>query len=160
MEDDAVEEQPAVQRRSVLVLPVGVEGSGERSSAAEEEQRGGEESAAHTHPQVRRSPRRSERTSGGPLNNVHSVVEEKNWIFLCSPPHVLGGLRSQYELACSLVCYSSFSCEGGLKNQLNSSHILSRKTTFHQLSYLNLSSLAQNQLVLSPPAGLESNRCH
>lgn len=47
-------------------------------------------------------------------------IEEKNWIFLCSPPHILGGLRSQYELACSLVCYGSFSCEGGLKNQLNS----------------------------------------
>lgn len=36
VEVHAVEEQPAVQRLSVLLLPVGVEGSGERATAAEE----------------------------------------------------------------------------------------------------------------------------
>lgn len=36
VEGHAVEEQPAVQRLSVLLLSVGVEGSGERAAAAEE----------------------------------------------------------------------------------------------------------------------------
>lgn len=36
VEGHAVEKQPAVQRLSVLLLSVGVEGSGERTAAAEE----------------------------------------------------------------------------------------------------------------------------
>lgn len=53
VEDDAVPEQPSVQRRSVLLLPVGVEGSGEGGCAAEEGRREGEEGAAVSAPQVR-----------------------------------------------------------------------------------------------------------
>lgn len=53
VEGHAVQEQPAVQRLSVLLLSVGVEGSGERTTAAEETHRQGEESIARTTRQVR-----------------------------------------------------------------------------------------------------------
>lgn len=53
VEGHAVEKQPAVQRLSVLLHSVGVEGSGERTAAAEETHRQGEESAARTARQVR-----------------------------------------------------------------------------------------------------------
>lgn len=55
VEGHAVEEQPAVQRLSVLLLPVGVEGSGERAAAAEETYRQGEEGTARTTRQVRQT---------------------------------------------------------------------------------------------------------
>lgn len=53
MEGHAVKKQPAVQGLSVLLLPVGVEGSGERAAAAEEARRQGPESVARTARQVR-----------------------------------------------------------------------------------------------------------
>lgn len=53
VEDNAVEKQPTVQRLPVLLLSVGVEGSGERTAAAEESHREGEESTAGTSRQVR-----------------------------------------------------------------------------------------------------------
>lgn len=64
VEDDAVEEQPAVQRRSVLLQPVGVEGAGEGAAAAEEADGPGEESHAHTAPQVR--PTRTQQNPAEP----------------------------------------------------------------------------------------------
>lgn len=53
MEGDAVEEQPAVPRLSVLLLSVGVEGSGTRAAAAEETHGQRQEDAAGTARQVR-----------------------------------------------------------------------------------------------------------
>lgn len=53
VEDDAVEKQPAVQRCSVLLLPVGMESSGEGAAAAEETHRPGEKGHADPARQVR-----------------------------------------------------------------------------------------------------------
>lgn len=53
VEDNVVEKQPTVQRLPVLLLSVGVEGTGERTAAAEESHREGEENTAGTSQQVR-----------------------------------------------------------------------------------------------------------
>lgn len=54
VESHAVEEQPTVPRLTLLLLAVGVEGTGERAAAAEESGRARQESAARSARQVRR----------------------------------------------------------------------------------------------------------
>ena len=56
VEGHAVEKQPTVQRLSVFLLYVGIEGSGERAAAAEESDWQGEENTARTAWQVRCKP--------------------------------------------------------------------------------------------------------
>lgn len=87
VEGHAVEKQPAVQRLSVLLLSVGVEGSGERTAAAEETHRQGEESAARTARQVRGLT--------SVLNTEQSAREQIN---LPTPPT----LSCLYHVSC---CY-------------------------------------------------------
>lgn len=75
MEGHAVEEQPAVPRLAVLLLSVGVEGSGEGAAAAEEALGEGEEGAGRSAPQVNVfSPAGAKVSFNKPLANSRELV--------------------------------------------------------------------------------------